>query len=270
MQKPESEYFNTNKKMWDSRVGIHLESELYDLAGFREGETSLRHIELEEMCPVDGRTLLHLQCHFGLDTLSFARMGALATGIDFSGEAIRTARSLNAELGLDCTFVESNVYELKEKLSGTFDIVFTSYGAIPWLPDMERWADIVMHFLKPGGTFYMAEFHPAMYMLDEKFEELFYPYFNPGLPFSEEFTGTYADPEADIAGLEYFWNHSLSEVINALVSRGLHLEFLNEHPYSPYNCFPDMVQLGKEKYIFPRYGSKLPMMYSLRGIKDSR
>ncbi|MEM7105558.1 MAG: class I SAM-dependent methyltransferase [Bacteroidota bacterium] len=257
-------FFEANQKTWNARVPYHLDSDFYNLEAFRKGETSLNATELNEIGElVEGKTLLHLQCHFGQDTLSFARMGAKATGIDFSDKALEAARKLNDELGLDAKFVQSNVLELDKNLEGQFDIVFTSYGVLGWLPDLDKWASQVNHFLKPGGFFYIVEFHPVIYLLDFDTLELTFPYFNVG-EFEEDISGTYADNDADIKGKEYFWCHSLQEVITPLRERGLELEFFHEFPFSSYNCFPNMIETGKGQHQFERYVGKLPYMFSLK------
>ena len=147
------QYFEANKASWNKRTTVHKDSTFYDLQNFKAGKTSLNKIELEELGDVKGKTLLHLQCHFGMDTMSWAREGAIATGVDLSDEAINLAKQINNEVGLNTTFICSNVYELKENLDEKFDIVFTSYGTIGWLPDLDKWAAIVAYYLKPGGTF---------------------------------------------------------------------------------------------------------------------
>src|SRR5947209_740824 len=164
------EYMATNRKLWDAWTKIHLDSEFYDVASFRNGERPIRirDYEREEIGEVAGRSLLHLQCHFGLDTLSWARLGAEVTGADFSGRAIELARSLAGELGLPARFVHSDVYSLPANLQGEFDIVFTSYGVLYWLPDLSRWAEVVAHFLKPGGVFYVVEYHPFSQVFDDE------------------------------------------------------------------------------------------------------
>jgi len=175
------EYFKSNQELWDQKTPIHLNSEFYDMEAFRAGKTSLNRDEIAHLGDdIAGKSLLHLQCHFGQDTLSWAKMGAKATGIDFSEKAIQQARALNDEMGLDAKFVQSNVYDLKENLEGQFDVVFTSYGVLTWLPDLEEWASIVNHFLKPGGIFYIMEFHPTLYMLDWDNGKIAYQYFDSG------------------------------------------------------------------------------------------
>ena len=265
------QYFETNQKFWDSRVESHLNSEMYDMKAFMAGESSLKEIESEALGDVSGKTLLHLQCHFGQDTLSWERKGAIATGMDFSEKAITKAREIRDELGLKSRFIASNVYDLPEVLNEKFDIVFTSYGATPWLPDLEKWAAIVSHFLKPGGLFYIAEFHPTLYMFNFDNYQVEYGYFNENKPYIEEVTGSYADPDNPQKGTECFWNHSISEKVNALLKNGLQLLELNEYDYSPYNCFPNMTEREPGRYTWgqDKFGVKVPLVLSLKMRKGN-
>jgi SAM-dependent methyltransferase len=261
-----NEYFIANKDLWNQRTAIHKDSAFYDLAGFKAGANTLTQIELSEVGNVKEKSLLHLQCHFGMDTLSFIRMGARCTGIDLSDDAIKLAKEINQELKLDAKFVCCNVYDLKEHLDEKFDIVFTSYGVVGWLPDLDKWAAIISHFLKPGGIFYMAEFHPVVWMFDDEFTHIKYYYDNRELIITEN-EGTYTDRNADIKGKEYSWNHSISEVLNALIYAGLRIEFFNEHMYSPYPCFRNVVETEKNKWHIKGMEGKIPMVYSLRAEK---
>ena len=173
-------YMEANRRSWDARTPTHFGSRFYDVDGFRAGASSLNSIEVEEVGDVDGKSLLHLQCHFGMDTMSWARLGARTTGVDFSEEAISRARSLSEELDIDAKFVVSNVYDLPDVLDGRFDVVFTSYGVLTWLPDLDRWAEVVAHFLEPGGFFYIVDGHPfgSVFYNEEDAVGLrpFYPY----------------------------------------------------------------------------------------------
>ena len=268
----QSAYFESNKNLWNQRTIVHKDSEFYDLVGFKKGETSLREIELSEVGNVNGKKMLHLQCHFGMDSLSWSRLGAKVTGVDFSEEAIETARKLNDELKLDADFICCNVYDLDstknpiKTSAGSFDIVFTSYGVIGWLPDLNKWAAIIAHNLKQGGFFYMAEFHPVIWMFDDEFKYFQYAYDNAGV-IETDSTGTYTDRNADINTKEFSWNHSISEVLNALISHGLEIDFFNEYNYSPYNCFSNTVPDGKGNYLIKGLENKIPMMYSLKATK---
>ena len=241
---------------------------MYDLENFLKGKNMLNSIELDAIGnEVSGKSMLHLQCHFGQDSLCWARMGAQVTGVDMSPKSLALARELNTKLGLDVKFVESNVLELKNNLKGQFDIVFTSYGTITWLPDLKQWASVINHFLKPDGIFYIAEFHPVLYLYDFPTQKLAYNYFNSGKPYEEEVEGTYADMQAPIKHKEYFWCHGLSEVLQPLLKEGLSLMDFQEFAYSPYNCFENMIKIGEKKYVFKKYGQKIPYMYSIKARK---
>ncbi len=259
-------YFEDNKAAWNKRTGVHKDSAFYDLAAFKNGRSTLNKTELEELGDVKGKTLLHLQCHFGMDTMSWAREGAQCTGVDLSNEAIDLARQINNELNLDTAFICCNVYDLKEHLDTKFDIVFTSYGTIGWLPDLNAWADIVSHFLKPGGTFYIADFHPALWMMDDNFEYIKYPYFNKQI-ITEDISGTYTDRSAPIRSIEHSWNHPFSEIISALLKHGLQIELFNEFPFSHYNCFSNLEQAADGNWYIKGMDGKMPMMYSIKAGK---
>lgn len=194
-----NDYIESNRRHWDELVPIHVRSTFYDVESFKAGRSTLTTIEHEELGDVCGKSLLHLQCHFGLDTLSWAREGARVTGVDFSPEAVRVARDLAQELHLEAAFLESDVYKLPQALSGAFDIVFASYGVICWLPDFPRWATIAASYVKPGGIFYLLDSHPAGSMLDDTAADslkLRYPYFSAGTPLTFEGDGSYADRSA--------------------------------------------------------------------------
>ncbi|WP_372794145.1 class I SAM-dependent methyltransferase [Lutibacter sp.] len=261
-------YFEVNKDTWDKKVGIHSKSEFYDVEGFLKGKTSLNNYELEELGDVKGKTLLHLQCHFGQDTLSFSRLGAKCTGIDLSSEGIKQAKLLNDELGLDAIFIESNLYDVPKNVDGKFDVVFTSYGVIGWLPDLKTWGEIISRKLKSGGVFYLIEFHPIVWMFDflQTPPKLTYPYLQSEAIY-EEYKGTYTNKDADIISKEYGWNHGLGEVITALTDAGLQIEFLHEFEKSPYNSFPEMDKTEDGMYVLKENQRMFPLLYSIRAIK---
>ncbi|MEL6672464.1 MAG: class I SAM-dependent methyltransferase [Bacteroidota bacterium] len=257
-----SDLFLQNQQLWDARAAVHLGSDFYDVAGFKQGKTTLRHIELAELGEVRGLKILHLQCHFGLDTLSLARMGAEVTGVDLSGQAIAQARELAAELSLEARFLQSNVYELPQVLDEQFDMVFTSWGVLAWLPDLKPWASLIARYLRPGGKFYMAEFHPLLNMFEEDWSTIAYPYFNQGvLTFESE--ESYTDQSATPGHTEHVWHHPLADIFSSLLGEGMHLNFFHEFPYSPYPCFSDMKEIGPEQYVTERYGPNLPYAFSL-------
>jgi SAM-dependent methyltransferase len=265
--KDNDQYFEANKSLWNQRTLVHKNSSFYNLTGFKAGENILTPIELHELGDVKGKKMLHLQCHFGMDSLNWARLGAEVTGVDLSDEAIKTAKKLNDELKLNAKFICCNVYDTSEHVKELFDIVFTSYGTIGWLPDLSPWANMIAEKLKPGGVFYMAEFHPVVWMFDEEFTHIKYYYDNRELIVTEN-EGTYTDRHADIKGKEYSWNHSISEVLNALIAAGLKLERMNEHMYSPYPCFRNTAETEKGKWHIKEMAGKIPMVYSVRAIKQ--
>jgi len=202
-----------------------------------------------------------------MDTLSFARMGAEVTGVDISDASIAQAKSLADELKIPARFIRSNIYDLHERHNEQYDIVYTSYGAINWLDDMDAWAKTISQFLKPGAVFYMVEFHPYSYSLGEDLQ-IKYPYFN-AKAIESNVDASYTDnSEVKKENLKHVeWHHSLSEVLNALISQGLTIELMNEFPYQVYNCFPNMVEMEKGKWVYEKYGDRIPYMYSIRAIK---
>ncbi|MES2747269.1 MAG: class I SAM-dependent methyltransferase [Bacteroidota bacterium] len=261
-----SDYISINKQTWNDKTDVHIASEFYDVAGFMSGKSTLNAIELELLGDVSNKKILHLQCHFGQDTMTFSRMGAKATGVDLSDKAVERAREFAAKLNLDTTFVCCDIYDLPNHLNEKFDIVFTSYGTIGWFPDLSKWAGIISHFLKPGGRFVMADFHPVVWMYDDDFKSVFYSYFNIE-PIVETITGTYADKEAAIETKSVGWNHPTSEVLNALLQSGLELKSFNEYDYSPYNCFNETEEFEKGKFRIKHFENKIPMVFSLVATK---
>ncbi len=263
-----------NRLLWDELTAVHERSAFYDVEGFLAGRSSLTWPELDELGPaVAGKRLLHLQCHFGLDTLSWARLGATVTGVDFSGRAIALARRLAAECGLPATFVESDLYELPARLEGSFDIVFTSWGALCWLPDLTRWARLVADYLAPGGLFYIAEFHPFLFALADDSEEPLVgadSYFRRAEAHAYEIDGggSYADPDAHVAApVEYQWDHPLGEIVTSLIDAGLTIECLHEFPRLEEHQSLDWPCLGKrpDGWVgLRRLPDEFPLSFSLR------
>jgi SAM-dependent methyltransferase len=265
-------YKAANRALWDEWTTIHVQSEFYNVEGFKRGDIKLHSLEREEVGDVAGKSLLHLQCHFGLATLSWARLGATVTGADFSAKSIDQARALAAELKIPARFVCSDIENLPDNLSGEFDIVFTSYGVLTWLPDLNRWANIIAHFLKPGGIFYIAESHPITCIFDdgENISELVikYPYFGTGEPLEWKVQGSYADRSAHVAQpVSYEWIHSIADIINALIGAGLQIEFLHEFPYAAWQHFPFMVEGGDGYWRLPDGKASLPLLFSIRARK---
>lgn len=268
MEKKYKDYFEVNRETWNKKVEIHKDSNFYDVLGFKKGNTSLNSYELEALGNVKDKKLLHLQCHFGLDTLSWSRLGALCTGIDLSDAGIHVARDLNKELGLNAKFVVSNVYDVPKKIPELFDIVFTSYGVIGWLPDLNKWATVIADKLEVGGCFYMVEFHPIVWMFDYLEQPAVMKYaYHKGDVIYEEYEGTYTDEKATITSKEYGWNHGLGEVVTALSNAGLEIEFLNELDESPYDCLPQMKKLKNGRYVLEQNEKLFPLLYEIKAIK---
>ena len=257
-----NDYLIKNKEAWNSRTDHHVGTAFYDTQGFLDGKNMLNDIELELLGDVKGKKILHLQCHFGLDTLSLARMGAAVTGVDFSDHAIKNAHELSGKAGLNAKFICCNIYDLPQLLDDTFDIVFTSYGTIGWLPDLDKWASIVNRYLKPGGQFVFAEFHPVVWMFDNDFNEVLYSYHKTE-PIIETQTGTYADKSAPIETEMITWNHGLAEVFSSLLKQGLKISQFREYDYSPYNCFNHTEEISAGKFQIKKFGNRIPMVYAL-------
>jgi len=259
-------YFDINKSLWNRKTLIHIKSDFYDVESFKKGKSSLNFIELEALGNVRDKSILHLQCHFGLDTLSWARIGAKTTGIDISDKAIEYAKSLNDELNLDVRFICSNVYDLDNVLDEKFDIVFTSYGTICWLPDLNKWADLISYFLKKDGIFFMVEFHPVVCMFVDNYTKVKYSYFNTGVVV-ETNKSTYADWNADFTHDSCEWSHPISDVFNALQKNGLEVIEFNEYPFSCYDCFNNLEQGTDGLWRIKGMDDKIPVMYSFKAVK---
>jgi SAM-dependent methyltransferase len=265
----DAQYILKNKEGWDLRTGVHLKSKFYDVSRFIKGENTLNKPELELIQNVENKTLLHLQCHFGLDTLSWGRLGAIPTGVDFSSNAIKAARTLSKEAGIAADFIEADVQDLKPHINKeSFDLVFSSYGVLCWVENLEKWAEGIYFSLKSGGKFVLVEFHPILDILFDGIVSGFSQYFNSKKPLGEVTRGTYTDREADIEYLEYRWQHPLSEVINVLLKVGLKLDTYQEYPYSPYKLFPSLVVQENGCWFSKDKKQDIPYLYSLMVTKD--
>jgi SAM-dependent methyltransferase len=271
------ERLKLNLDCWNEMVYVHANSRGYRLDEFRKGGIHLYPIEREEVGDVQGKSLLHLQCHFGLDTLSWARLGATVTGLDFSDQAIKLARSLSTELKIPATFVCSNIYDSLTALEGEFEVVFTSYGALCWLPDLTRWAQTVAHFVKPGGVFYIAEFHPMTQILrggggvhtepDLSVLEFESSYFSTSM---REFPPgpDYSDGSVRLTHGSHEWMYRTGDVVNALINAGLRIEFVREHSVCCFQMFPFM-EKGADGWWRIK-GDPIPLTLSIRAGKPSR
>ena len=277
-------YFAANLARWDESVAIHAASRGYHLEGYLRGEKTLYATEMDEVGDVTGKTLLHLQCHFGMDTLAWARLGATVTGIDFSPEAVARARRLAEEIGVgDARFIESNIYDAPEVLDERFDVVYTGIGALNWLPDIRSWARVAAGFVKPGGFLYVYEGHPMLWALDEERDDepfqLKYPYFEAAQPTEWDWDETYTDGPKLKNTRGYEWNHGLGEIVSALIEAGLRLEFLHEHRSMAWQGLPMMVptdgEVAEGTHHQRRVGWQLPeglrdmvpLMYSLKASR---
>ncbi|MAP54262.1 class I SAM-dependent methyltransferase [Altibacter sp.] len=260
--------FDINKETWNKKVAVHAASEFYDVEAFLKGKCSLNEYEVAALGDVSGASLLHLQCHFGQDSLSWARRGAQVTGVDISEKAIEFAQQLNESLSLNANFVCCNVLDTSQFVSEIFDVVFTSYGVIGWLPDLQPWARMIAERLRPGGVFYMIEFHPIAWMFDytQSPPIMRYGYHQKDVIY-EEYQGTYANMEAPILSKEYSWNHALGEVVSALTGAGLRIDSLHEHDASPYAIFP---KLQKNKDGMYELENKLyPLVFEVHATKNN-
>lgn len=262
----ENNYIEINRQSWNKRTEVHLKSAFYDLDNFLKGKSSLNDIELNLLGDIKVKSILHLQCHFGQDSISLGRLGADVTGVDLSDKSIDSAKQLAKQTNSNAKFICCNIYDLPEHLNQKFDIVFTTYGTIGWLPDLDKWAKIISDFLKPGGKFVFAEFHPVVWMFDDHFEKIGYNYFNSG-PISETQTGTYADRDAELTLSGVSWNHGISEVLNSLINNGLEINSFDEYDYSPYNCFEKTVEFEPGKFRIKHLENKIPMVYSIGAAK---
>ncbi len=263
-------YLKNNRDLWNELTTIHAQSEFYDVEGFKNGRSSMLYpIELEEMGDVNGKSLLHLQCHFGMDTLSWARLGAKVTGVDFSDKSIELARSLSKELRIEADFICSDIYKLPDVMDEKFDIVYTSAGVLCWLPDLKRWGKIISWFLKPGGFFYILEGHPSIMVFDDSPDatelKVKYSYFHGPEPNKWEPEGDYADPDAVVTHGSYEWTHGMGDIISSLICAGLRIEFLHEFPVIFFKRFPFM-ERDKEGW-WRIEGEKIPLIFTLKATK---
>jgi SAM-dependent methyltransferase len=268
------ESFAANRAWWDGVVETHYGSRFYSVHEFLQGEDTLLPIESVEIGDVRGRHLMHLQCHFGLDTLSLARRGATVSGLDFSPKAIAAARRLAAEAKLDARFVESNVYDAVAALgnAGGYDIVYVTWGAIVWLPDLHRWARIVAELLRPGGFLYLLEGHPMALSLEQSDAAAplvaSWPYFEGEAPLILEASGTYTDREAKLAHTQtHEFPHSLSEIFAALLAAGMRIEMFHEHQSLAWQLWPCLEPDGPRMFRLPKDRTPMPLSFSLKARK---
>ncbi|MFI0261805.1 class I SAM-dependent methyltransferase [Streptomyces sp. NPDC017056] len=267
-----------NRAMWDERVPIHLASDYYDQDGFRRSRDVIRDFEVAEVGDVTGRTLLHLQCHIGQDTLSWAHRGAArVVGLDFSEPAIEAARATAAELGIGtdrAAFVAADVYDAAEAVAAcapdipAYDVVYTGIGSLCWLPDVRRWAETAASLVAPGGFLYLAEFHPITDALDdESGSRIAHDYFSRDA-WIDESPGTYTDFEAPtVNNRRVEWQHTLGDVVSALAAAGLRVDFLHEHDMTLFQRFGSLERGDGGYYRQPAGRPRVPLMYSLKASR---
>jgi SAM-dependent methyltransferase len=258
-----------NRAWWDAAVPVHLGSDFYDVEGWLEEGRGPKPREAALLGDVTGLELVHLQCHFGKDTLSWARAGAGVTGLDFSPTAVDAARSLAARAGLAdrADFVCAPVADAVDALGGrTFDIVYVSLGALCWLPRIDQWAAQVGALLRPGGRLFLHEVHPMSTALADDDLTVVYPYFEESAPYADSQAGTYADTTATEAlpgEVTYGWNHSLGEIVGALLGQGLRLDLLDEHDWTSFPRYPWLVETGEERFVMPEDRVRVPLSFTL-------
>jgi SAM-dependent methyltransferase len=260
----------SNQSRWDELAPVHLAS-YPEVEILRQGGIALDEIEVREVGDVRGKKLLHLQCHIGTDTLSWARQGAVVTGVDFSAQSVTCARQLQRELQLEATFLQSNIYDVRDVLHHPFDIVYTSRGVLCWLSDLDEWARIVADLLKPEGIFYLMESHPILNIFDDEQPgplTIVHRYFHRSEPtLWDEPYPDYADDAFVCQRPSYEWDWSVSDIVNAIIKAGLRLEFFNEYERLFWKRFPGMTERTERWYWFPEHEGRLPLLFTLRASK---
>lgn len=261
-----SAYKKANKALWDHWAALHPSSEFYDNKSFVNHQMALNAIELDLLHEIKDKDVLHLQCHFGQDTISLKTLGAKSiTGLDFSSEAVNQARKLAEACGVQASFIQRDVLEVDPALVNSFDFVFASYGVVGWHPDAKAWMDAAFTYLKPGGKLLLVDFHPVLWILNEDFKEVKYPYFNAGV-IKEERNGSYASPEAKKM-VNYTWNHSISDLVKPIVDHPERsMVYFNEYDWSPYEIFEATEKVPGHYQIKGKEGL-FPLVYAIKAEK---
>ncbi|MGB1219715.1 MAG: class I SAM-dependent methyltransferase [Flavobacteriales bacterium] len=267
--KTKKNYLEINKSHWEKRVDTHVSSDFYDHHSFLDGKITINAFESAYLQDIKGKKVLHLQCHFGQDSMSLVRMGAKeVVGVDFSEKAIDFAQKTAQDLDLNARFICCDIYSLADHLNEQFDLVFTSYGTIGWLPDLEPWGAIISKFLKPKGQFLIADFHPVFWMYGSDYKSIEYSYFNTEAIVEIE-EHSYADKSAALLSENIGWNHSFDEIFTALKINGLFVEDFKEYNYSPYPCFDGMEKIAENKFQISAFGDKMPLVFLLNCRKKA-
>jgi len=271
------EYSQANLRNWNNRAELHSTDTTgsYRIAEVLAGGSSLHALEASEIGDIGGKDIVHLQCHIGLDTLSLRHMGAASvTGLDFSARAIAAARDFAARAGTEARFVEASVYDAPEVLGRTYDMVFVTWGAINWLDDIFRWARVVAALLRPGGRLYLLEGHPQMNQFEARNGrlELDYDWRTPkDTPLTWDDSQTYTGDTRQLTHTRHYeWIHPLSDIVNALIKAGLRIDFLNEHEIVVWRAFPDLVELGGDRFALPESRPKIPLSFSIGATKREK
>lgn len=263
------DYTAANKALWDHWASLHPNSAFYNNDAFVQSQMSLNDIELDLLHTVKGKDVLHLQCHFGQDTISLKTLGAESiAGLDFSAEAIVQAEKLAQKCAVQARFIHRDVLDVDPALFEQFDVVFASYGVVGWHPSAKAWMDAAFHYLKPGGRLILVDFHPVLWILDEDFKEVKYPYFNTGV-IKEEREGSYAAPQAQKM-INYTWNHSLSELVKPIVDHPERsMVYFNEYDWSPYAIF-DATERGSGQFQIKGKEGMFPLVYAIMAEKKTK
>jgi len=264
--------YSINRTFWEEVTKLHLiPNEYYDIAGFKKGGCSLRPLELAEVGNVDDRLFLHLQCHIGLDSLSWSRLGAHVTGIDFSSESIAFARSLARETGISARFICSDIYNAPKLITEQYDIIFTSYGSIRWLHDLDAWAKNAYDALHEDGFLYIVDTHPKLlkmtaidtqdYLIRCKFNS------SGGVPPEIGYSNDYAHKDIAIKFPRCIWHHDMEHIVNSIILAGFEIEFIHEHYYCEDYYLTTMKKNDQGWYCMIKDKEMLPLMFSIKACR---
>ncbi|GAA1321607.1 class I SAM-dependent methyltransferase [Leucobacter albus] len=273
-------YLAANEANWNDRAGLHAarDGSGYGVGRYIDDRTALSDVvefDRQLLGDIAGLSAVHLQCHIGTDTISLARLGANVTGLDFSAASIAEATQLARDTGDSVQFVQSDVHRALDALpAGSFDLVYTGIGALCWLPSARAWAAVVSDLLAPGGALHLREAHPILWAMDESLtDDLFlrHPYFEHAEPLEWDDTETYVPTATPLTATKtYEWNHSLGEIVTALIESGLRIELLIEHESVPWEALPGQMTLGTDgEWRLTERSGVAPLSYTLRAVKPA-